>query len=87
MGDLIEFPKIEIVVDNRPRRGELVEFKYNMHPEYFDLSFVPPVRAVAKSSTSVLKASVCQRCGCKLDGQQNSMRPGCPCKCHRGEIR
>jgi hypothetical protein len=34
----------------------------------------------AKSSTSVLNASVCQSCGCKLDGQ--TLTKPCPCRCH-----
>lgn len=34
----------------------------------------------AKSSTSVLQASVCQKCGCKLDGKPLFRQ--CGCKCH-----
>lgn len=41
-----------------------------------------PNNPVAKSSTSVLKASVCQKCGCKLDGKLESMKKGCQCRCH-----
>lgn len=42
---------------------------------------------VAKSSTSVLRASVCQRCGCRLDGKLESMQKGCQCRCHRDGAR
>ena len=38
-------------------------------------------RAAAKSSTNVLNASVCQSCGCKLDGK--ALRRACDCKCHK----
>lgn len=37
-------------------------------------------KLAAKSSTSVLNASVCQSCGCKLDGQK--LAKSCPCRCH-----
>jgi hypothetical protein len=37
-------------------------------------------RPAVKSSTSVLKASVCQSCGCKLDGQP--LTKPCSCRCH-----
>jgi hypothetical protein len=43
------------------------------------------VKPAAKSSTSVLKASVCQRCGCKLDGKALT-RP-CNCLCHKNGAR
>jgi len=39
-----------------------------------------PNRPPARSSTSVLQASVCQRCGCKLDGKPLKKR--CDCRCH-----
>lgn len=38
----------------------------------------------AKSSTSVMRASVCQKCGCKLDGKHGGGKIGCKCKCHEG---
>lgn len=37
-------------------------------------------KPVAKSSTNVLNASVCQSCGCKLDGQP--LKKVCACRCH-----
>lgn len=42
--------------------------------------YVFPNRPAAKSSTSVMQASVCQRCGCKLDGK--TLKKVCHCKCH-----
>lgn len=39
------------------------------------------VKPAAKSSTWVLKASVCQRCGCKLDGL--TLKRACDCRCHK----
>ena len=45
-------------------------------------------RPPAKSSTSVLQASVCQLCGHKLDGKKNASRgpdgKACTCLCHKG---
>ena len=38
-------------------------------------------KPATKSSTSVLKASVCQKCGCKLDGQP--LQKPCDCQCHK----
>jgi len=38
-------------------------------------------RPAAKSTTSVMKASVCQRCGCRLDGK--SLARPCDCRCHK----
>jgi len=49
-----------------------------MKPYPFKLK--PPT----KSSTSVLTASVCQRCGCKLDGKHGGGKVGCKCACHEG---
>lgn len=45
-----------------------------------DRGYPFPNNPVAKSSTNVLQASVCQRCGCKLDGKTLTKR--CDCKCH-----
>lgn len=39
---------------------------------------------MAKSSTSVMQASVCQKCGCKLDGVAHGGKIGCVCGCHEG---
>lgn len=39
-----------------------------------------PNNSVAKSSTNVLQASVCQSCGCKLDGK--TLKKVCNCRCH-----
>jgi hypothetical protein len=48
---------------------------------YEDLEPFPfNVKPAAKSSTSVMQASVCQKCGCKLDGK--SLKQACSCKCH-----
>jgi hypothetical protein len=41
-------------------------------------------KAPAKSSTSVMQASVCQKCGCKMDGVRGGGKVGCLCKCHEG---
>jgi len=45
-------------------------------------------RPAAKSSTSVMQASVCQGCGHKLDGRKGVSRGPdgrpCTCKCHEG---
>jgi hypothetical protein len=89
MGKLLEFPKVSVICGEtgEPKAGKLIEFRYNLQPEYFDAPFEPSVKGAAKSSTSVLKASICQRCGCKLDGKIESMRPGCSCLCHEGKIR
>ena len=46
-----------------------------------------PNNPVAKSSTSVLQASVCQSCGCKLDGKIETMKLGCKCRCHKDGVR
>lgn len=79
MGDVIPFkrpnPRIggfEIVADGTQPLADSYQFEE---------------RPAAKSSTSVLKASVCQRCGCKLDGKIESMKPGCTCKCHTEGVR
>ena len=89
MGKLIEFPKMTIIdgETGEVKGGKLIEFRYNTYPESFDLPWVPSNNAAAKSSTSVLKASICQRCGCKLDGKVESMRPGCSCRCHKDGAR
>lgn len=42
------------------------------------------LKLVAKSSTSVMQASVCQKCGCKLDGKHGGGKVGCKCGCHEG---
>jgi hypothetical protein len=42
--------------------------------------FIIQERPAAKSSTNVLNASVCQTCGCKLDGK--SLTRPCSCRCH-----
>lgn len=53
---------------------------------YEDLEPYPfNIKPAAKSSTSVLKASVCQRCGCKLDGKPLTKK--CDCKCHIEGVR
>lgn len=45
-------------------------------------------KPVAKSSTNVLSASVCQICGHPLDGKKNASRDktgkACQCFCHKG---
>lgn len=45
-----------------------------------DIPYIFPDRPAAKSSTSVMQTSVCQRCGCKLDGK--TLKKVCHCKCH-----
>jgi hypothetical protein len=42
-------------------------------------------KPAAKSSTNVLNASVCQSCGCKLDGQP--LKKVCSCRCHVDGVR
>lgn len=74
------------VVEFRPYVQRMPELK----DEEFEFTFKehPP----AKSSTSVLKATVCQLCGHPLDGKKNGAgsrsysRNGgpCDCMCHKG---
>lgn len=45
-----------------------------------DNPYIFPDRPAVKSSTSVLQASVCQSCGCKLDGK--TLKKVCNCRCH-----
>lgn len=59
---------------------------YELRPdttdEYQDLPPYPfNEKPAAKSSTSVMQASVCQKCGCKLDGK--AFKKGCLCQCHK----
>lgn len=42
-------------------------------------------KAAAKSSSLSLQASVCQGCGCKLDGK--AFKAGCKCTCHTKGVR
>ena len=79
MGDVVEFrrpsPRVggfDIVADGTQPLADAYEFKE---------------KPAAKSSTNVLNASVCQSCGCKLDGKVESMKPGCKCKCHTEVVR
>ncbi len=65
--------------DNCPRCEDEESMYENLEP----YNFIE--RPVAKSSTSVMKATVCQRCGCKLDGK-TLVRP-CDCNCHRNGPR
>lgn len=52
---------------------------------YEDLPPFPfNVKPAAKSSTNVLKAGVCQKCGCKMDGRHAGGKIGCKCVCHEG---
>jgi len=82
MGKLIEFPTGRVLDEGLESEVDRVarEALEGMGYEF-------PVKEAVKSSTSVMKASVCQKCGCKLDGQVASMRPGCACGCHEGRIR
>lgn len=48
-------------------------------------SFAFQEKPAAKSSTNVLNASVCQSCGCKLDGQP--LKKICSCRCHIDGVR
>lgn len=66
-------------------RREGFEMYENLEPYPFKVK--PP----AKSSTSVMKASVCQKCGHKLDGAPGSISgsfgpdgKACKCFCHEG---
>jgi hypothetical protein len=43
-----------------------------------------PEQDAVKSSTSVMKAGVCQTCGCKMDGVKGGGKIGCTCVCHKG---
>jgi hypothetical protein len=98
MGKVLEFPKVSVTDGEigESKEGKLIEFPKRLEePEstpledglskFFGFKFVE--KPAAKSSTSVLQASVCQKCGCKLDGKIESMRPGCTCPCHKGRIR
>lgn len=75
MGDVIDFAR-------RPRRVggfDIVADSTQPLADAYQFEEKPP----AKSSTSVLKAGVCQKCGCKLDGKIESIKPGCECRCHK----
>jgi hypothetical protein len=50
------------------------------HPQGKGMTYPLKLKPPAKSSTSVLQVSVCQRCGCKLDGQP--LNEKCDCTCH-----
>lgn len=43
-------------------------------------------RPVVKSSTNVLQATICQKCGHKFDGKIGGNGEPCNCKCHDGRI-
>src|SRR6266446_9951601 len=49
------------------------------HSEREVQPYVIEEKPAAKSSTNVLNASVCQSCGCKLDGQP--LKKVCTCRC------
>lgn len=74
MGDVIQF--------RRPPRT-VGGFKI-VDPDDYEFD----ERPAAKSSTSVLKATVCQICGHPFDGQKAASRDKdgnpCTCFCHRG---
>lgn len=58
-----------------------------MADEYKDLEPYPfVIRPVAKSSTSVMQATVCQKCGHKFDGKIGGNGEPCKCKCHEGRV-
>ncbi len=48
------------------------------------------IRPAAKSSTSVMKATVCQICGHPFDGKKNASLgadgTACKCFCHKGTL-
>lgn len=82
MGDVVQFRKTQ----QRVGGFEIVtETDFSAGDDGPGYKFIE--REVAKSSTSVLNASVCQGCGCKLDGKIESMRPNCACRCHKDGIR
>ena len=79
MGDVVEFrrpsPRVggfEIVADGTQPLADAYQFEE---------------KPVAKSSTNVLKATVCQICGHPFDGKKNASlgRDGkaCTCFCHK----
>lgn len=55
-----------------------------LHENHIDLidesAYVFPNNPVAKSSTSVMQAGVCQSCGCRRDGKKLNKK--CECRCH-----
>lgn len=79
MGDVIQFrrpnPRVggfEIVADGTQPLDSAYEFK---------------TKPVAKSSTSVMQAGVCQLCGHPMDGKKNASLgkdgKACTCFCHK----
>lgn len=74
MGDVIDFAR-------RPRRvgGFDIVADGTVPPDNVYGTYEFQEKPPAKSS--VMKASVCQKCGCKLEVE--SMKPGCGCRCHR----
>jgi len=81
--------KINVIAISDARRSRVRGFDVvadGTQPE--ESAFQFKEKPVAKSSTSVLKATVCQTCGHPFDGQKNSSlgADGLPCKCfcHRG---
>lgn len=84
MGDVIKF-------ERRPVRigGFEIVPEYSAGDEGPGYKFVE--KPVAKSSTSVMQANVCQTCGHKMDGRdgktnKSSFGPdgrACKCICHR----
>lgn len=52
----------------------------------YDKPYVFVEKPVAKSSTSVMQATVCQKCGHKFDGKIGGNGEPCGCSCHRGRV-
>ena len=75
MGKVLEF--------KRPRIKPDVPFS-----EDFGTPYLFEEKPVAKSSSSVMQAGVCQLCGHKMDGAKNASKgpdgKACTCGCHKG---
>lgn len=92
MGKLLEFPKMKIIdgETGEVKEGRITQF---VKPDPVGdaareaLEFLGfKEKPAAKSSTSVMKASVCQKCGCKMDGKIAGGKIGCTCACHKGRV-
>jgi hypothetical protein len=54
---------------------------------YADMEPFPfKLKPAAKSSTSVMQAMVCQKCGHKFDGKIGGAGEPCNCECHEGRV-
>jgi hypothetical protein len=52
----------------------------------YDTPYVFENKPAAKSSSSVMQATVCQKCGHKFDGKIGGNGDPCDCRCHDGRV-